>query len=305
MNNKAFTLVELLGVIIILMIIALLVFPAVSDIINKSTDTVYQSQINSILKSAYDFSLKNTSYLPSTGEKSYVTLGELKSVGLIDFNIKDPNTRENFDDDLVISISNVGTKYSYDKKISKLKGNYLYKIEFKNSDDEDLLPTITLNGLTKNSNNNYIVTLSLNEEMDNITYSAESSEGVDLTDKVKTYISNNDIVVDEIDSSKSNIYKIYYVVVDEDGYSSMTILNVIIADTTKPTITLPSNNTISTNVSNIDLLDGVKCTDNSGFCEITASGTINYGTKGKYIIEYTATDPSGNTTVSKRVITVE
>ena len=43
--KKGFTLVELLGVIILLMVIFLLVFPATKLIINKSEDTVYKTQI--------------------------------------------------------------------------------------------------------------------------------------------------------------------------------------------------------------------------------------------------------------------
>ena len=305
MNNKAFTLIELLGVLIIISIISILVFPAVSNIINESKDTIYQAQINAILKSAYDFSIKNTSYLPSVGEKKFVTLAELKINGLIDIDIKDPITEQKFRDDLVISIEKVGTNYNYDKKVSKLEGSYLYKVELDNHDDSSLLPVITLNGLTKNSDGNYILILDLNDEFNAISYTATSNSGKNLTNRVKTYITVDDIATDEIDTSESNIYKMYYIVVDNEGYSNMSILSIIIADTTKPIISLPSNNKISTSVSSMDLLDGVTCEDNSGYCDISVSDSINYGTPGKYIVEYTATDPSGNTTTSRRVITIE
>ena len=57
--------------------------------------------------------------------------------------------------------------------------------------------------------------------------------------------------------------------------------------------------------TNYDLLENVSCSDNSGKCEIKVVGDINFGVAGKNIIEYRATDPTGNTTIIKRVITIE
>ena len=53
MKNKGFTLVELLGVVVILVVIFLLVFPSVNKILFTSKKTVYQTQINKILNAAY------------------------------------------------------------------------------------------------------------------------------------------------------------------------------------------------------------------------------------------------------------
>ena len=286
---------------------SLLIFPAVSSIIDNSTDTAYQKQINTILKSAYDFSLKNISYLPDSGQSAYVTLGELKYEGLIDNSFINPKTGTAFRDNLVISINNVGTSYNYDKNTSMLEGNYLYTIILDSATNSNLLPTITLtsDGITETSGGNYVKTLDLNDELGNITYSAESNSGVDLTNKVKNYITKGDISVDDIDSSTFGIYKINYVVVDNNGYANTTVLNVIIADTTSPDITLPENNTI-TNINNFDLLNGVTCTDNSGFCDVVVSSNgVDDILDNKFIVEYTATDPSGNTKTARRVITIE
>ena len=52
-------------------------------------------------------------------------------------------------------------------------------------------------------------------------------------------------------------------------------------------------------------MNNVTCSDNSGYCDIEFSGEIDFGVIGKYIITYTAKDPSGNTTTKKRVITIE
>ena len=99
------------------------------------------------------------------------------------------------------------------------------------------------------------------------------------------------------------IYKIDYSVVDTEGNATATTLNIIIADMTKPTITHPGSTTIYESIDSYDLMDAVKCTDNSGFCDIDY--TVTESSTGKYIVEYIAQDPSGNTETSRRVITVK
>ena len=64
MKSKGFTLIEVLGVIVILAVIITLVFPSVDKTINKSKNVTYKSQINSMLNAAYDYTLENTKILP-------------------------------------------------------------------------------------------------------------------------------------------------------------------------------------------------------------------------------------------------
>lgn len=303
MNNKAFTLVELLGVFLIILIMFVFITPIVTNVINKSSNTTYESQIDTILSAAYDFTLKDLSRLPSENETSYLTLGELKTLGLIDINITNPKTKNKFPDDLVIAIKNVGLGYKNKNKLAKVESEYLYYI--KEDVDKSKIPTIKVLGLEKNSDGNYILNVNLNDEYREENIKAVSYNGIDLSNKVKKYITLNDITVDEIDTSKNNIYKINYVVVDEDGNPASSIVNIIISDNEAPAIELPTNNKISSDVESFDLLEGIICTDNSGTCNISYSGEIKYKVKGKYIIEYKGVDPSGNTKIQKRVITIE
>lgn len=304
MKEKGFTLVELLGVLVILVIIFLLVFPTVDNIISTGKETVYQTQINKILNAAYDLSLENTNYLPNKGNKNYITLGELKSEGLIDVNIENPETNKKFPDNLVVSIYNVGVNYEYSNISSKLEGNYLYTVESEIS-NKGLLPTIILGDLEQHTDGNYIITLDINEEFNEINYTVTSSDGVDLTDKLVKYILKDNKMIESIDTSNLGVYKIYYSVVDNNGYSNTSILNLIIGDSIPPEISALENVTIGKDVKSFDLLDGVTCEDNSGYCDISTSGTIKFGVIDKYIIEYKAMDPSGNVTTKKRVITVK
>lgn len=304
MKNKGFTLIELLGVVIILAIIFVLIFPVASNIVSQSKETVYEKQIHDILTAAYNLTLKNINYLPESNNTYFVTLGELKYEGLIDINIKNPETNDFFSDDLVISISNVGNNYKYSNKKTKLEGGYLYKIEEK-VNNKELLPKIKLVGLKQNTDGNYIIPLDLNKTLDDIEIIATSHDNIDITDKVKKYILIGEKAVDTIDTSKSNIYKIKYSVVDAQGYSNMTTLNVIIADSIPPILNNIENITIDKYTTTYDLLNGVSCEDNSGYCDIDFSGEIDYGVTGKYIIEYIVKDPSGNTATYKRLITIE
>lgn len=306
MRKNGFTLVELLAVLVILAIIFVISVPLMTEILDQSKNTLYKKQIDTILDGTYDYSLKYLNYLPENNNINYVTLGELKYEGIVDYDLTNPETNERFLNDLVISISKVGTGYKNKDIHSKLKGDYLYTVEVdKLNEAKALKPIITLDGLTKNSDGNYIITLDLNQEISNFTYSAISSTGINLTEKVKKYILLNDIPTENISTNNSGIYKVHYTVVDNNGYANTAILSLIIADTTIPEIILPKENKINKDLTSFDLLKDVSCDDNSGYCDIEFSGEIDYGVVGKYIITYTAKDPSGNTSTKKRVITIE
>lgn len=308
MSNRGFTLVEVLAVIALIVVIFMLIVPSVTKIVNTSKDTAYQKQINTILTAAYDWSLKNISTLPDKEQKTFVTLSELKSVGLVDSNIINTDTKEAFPDNLVISITNVGSKYKTNDKYSKKEGDYLYTAEIKLMNTPGYInkkPTIVLNDLTPNEDGSYTTTINITESISYNDYTATSSDGEDLTDRVIINITSNGDPIDSINTNKSGIYHINYTVIDDNGYATTVVRNVIITDNEKPVIILPENSTISASETSFNLMAGVSCTDNSNDCKITTSGEIEFGTLGKYIIEYIAKDPSGNTTTVKRVITIE
>lgn len=303
MKNKGFTLVELLAVITLLVLIFMIVYPKVINVIDRGQEVTYQKQIDTILSATYDWSLKNSSRLPESGESAYVTLGELKNIGLVDADITNPITMEVFPDDLVISINNVGSSKQETNEYSRKYGDYLYTVQI--GSKITMNPVIELKDLTPNSSGDYVTKVDLNSIFENNDYKATSSMGKDITDKVVVNIMYENRAVEKIDTSKIGIYYINYTVVDETGKSVGITRNVIVSDLSAPTITLPENNTIGTDITTFDLMNGVSCSDNSGNCDITHTGDITYGVVGKYIIEYTARDASGNTSTAKRVITVK
>lgn len=304
MNKKGFTLVELLGIIILIAIIISIVFPGVTGVLRKSKKTIKDIQINKILDSAYDYTLKNTNLLPERDEVIYITLNELKKENLIDSNIKDSTNNENFKDDLIISIANI--KYTDNIGIySKQNGDYLYTVEFefmKSSNYDNNRPLISFKGYEIP----VIIDLNLGDASPIIEYTAESVDGTDLTSKVVKNIICNSKKREKIDTSKAGVCYINYSVVDKNGYSRLSTVSIIISDNEKPELHIPEEKVvINSNVTNYDLLKGVTCTDNSGDCDIKIDGSINFGVIGETTIKYIASDPSGNTAIKERAITVE
>ena len=313
MNNKGFTLVELLGVIVILVVIFLVIFPATKLIINRSETTIYQTQINKMLKASYDYSLNNLSILPYKNEKSYITLAELIYNGYID-PIKNPNTDDFFPEDSIISIENVGNKYRNRDKSALKYGDYLYKAEFDEMDSADYLynkPRIVINDVAETSMG-YSIILNQGDiyTENNITVYENDTSDVDITSDVRIVknIFFNDDLVDSVDTTKIGIYTVKYVAIKELNdkvYSSSVDLKITITDTVAPELTIPGNVTISISDTTFDILAGVSCTDNSGDCTITYTGLINFGISGTNVIEYSASDASGNVSTKRRTITIE
>lgn len=303
MNKKGFTLIELLGIIIIIAIIIAIVIPNVASVLEKSKKTIKDIQINKILDSAYDYTLKYINFLPEANEVKYITLNELKKENLIDSDIKFSNSDEEIPNDLVISIKN--KNYSSNTgKYFRLNGDYLYTVEmeFRNSNTYYTnRPTIDFTGHEENP---IVMNLDIGEEYNPLKYTATSVDGTDLTGNVVENITYNSKNVNKVDTKVAGIYYVNYSVVDKDGYSNVKTVNIIVFDNEKPVLNIPDDVTISIDTTSYDLYEGVSCKDNSNVCDIKINRTIKFGVEGKNEIEYIASDPSGNTDSKTRVITV-
>ena len=296
MNKKGFTLVELLGVIILIAAILGVIYPAVNSVINKGKDTVSNIQIKKILNGAYDYSLEKLSLLPSGSDVTYITLNELKKYGYVDTNIINSDTNELFPNDMVISIKKVGTNYTNKIENVIINGSYLYKIEEEKSTNK---PEITFPGGSE------YLSLNVGESYSGDSCTAKDYNNNDLTNKIVTNITKDDKNINIVDTHDVGIYKINCCVVDLEGNASCNVLSVVVRDNEVPELIIPENADIDTTVTSYDLMNGVSCVDNSGKCNIDIEGTINYGIVGEYSIKYEASDPSGNTVTKKRVIKVK
>ena len=113
MKKKGFTLIEMLGVLVILSLLALLIAPVITKVVKNNKQRLYDVQIETIEKAAKDYATKNMDILPEEGATSAVTLGQLKKAGLVQMEIRNPITKELFSDDLVVEIRNTNHQYTY------------------------------------------------------------------------------------------------------------------------------------------------------------------------------------------------
>lgn len=299
MNKKGFTLVELLGVIVIIAAILSIILPGVNSVLRKSKNTIMDVQLSKILNAAYDYSLKNLNILPDKGT-IYITLNELKNKGFVDSDIKNAKTEELFNDDLVISIRKVATSYNNKEENSIRNGNYLYKIEEETNISNK--PIFTFEGYEEVPT---LINVNLGDIYEELSYTAQTSKGVDITNKVVKNIIYNSSNIDKVSTNNAGIYYINYCVVDDNGDSGCAKVSVVVIDNEVPSLTIPEAVTIQASTTTYNLMNGVSCIDNSGKCDIEIEGKINYGVVGDYIIEYIAKDPSGNTETKKRVIHIK
>lgn len=208
MKVNGFTLIELLAVIIVLGLLSTLALTNINNVVNKSKNDVYRSQIYDILDSVYDYTLRHTDFLPDENIRvKYTTLAHLINDGLIDSDIKDPKMNSLFDYSLVISVSYVDNNIT-SEDLSKKYGNYLYKIE----EDKTNAYSYEFDSSFKD------FTISLNE-----TYTLPNipSGGIRI-------ITKNNKQVDVIDTSKPNIYEVTDIVLSADGKSTFKTIKVAV-----------------------------------------------------------------------------
>lgn len=82
-NKKAFTLVELLGVLVLLGVIGLITIPTVSTLIKNSKEKALLAQEKIIVDAAKSWAADNSSQLPSTGSV-IITIQDLINSNYID-----------------------------------------------------------------------------------------------------------------------------------------------------------------------------------------------------------------------------
>lgn len=109
MKKNAFTLVELLAVVIILSLLSLITSFSVTKVVKTSKDKLYNTQINSVISAAKNWGADNSYSLPDTGECKYLTLKDLKDYGLID-DVIDPRSNKEISDDFKIYITSTTNK---------------------------------------------------------------------------------------------------------------------------------------------------------------------------------------------------
>jgi prepilin-type N-terminal cleavage/methylation domain-containing protein len=120
--KKGFTLVELMGVIVLLSILVIIAVPAITGTIKSGKDDLYEAQLRSIETAAKNWASdpENVSKLPKSGECSFILLSDLKKGNYVDLDIKNPKNNKQFPDTMHIEIKRTNKKLSFNADQSKL-----------------------------------------------------------------------------------------------------------------------------------------------------------------------------------------
>ena len=205
MNKKGFTLVELLGVLVVLSVILMIAFPLITTYINKSKQKAYDTQMEIIMTGLKNYANEHKEVLP-VNDADYVTftLGQLKSLGIANNSVVNPLDGKEIDDSMEFKIIKDGSKYTYQiVESSRLS-----------RDDKNHTPYITLNGHILN----YI-------DLD----SAYTELGASATDYDGKPLS---VTIDktDLDVSTIGVYQIRYEVIDSNNTKSYAIRTVIVGE---------------------------------------------------------------------------
>ena len=114
MKNNGFTLVELIGCMVILSIIMLITYPVIKDSFNSSKTNLSDEQIYSLENVARIWATKNSDEL-SEDEPRYLTIEELKRSGLVENKeILNMDNKEELTGCIKIYYENNKYNYKYD-----------------------------------------------------------------------------------------------------------------------------------------------------------------------------------------------
>lgn len=135
------------------------------------------------------------------------------------------------------------------------------------------------------------------------SYSEPGALAYDLTDGDLT---NQISVTNNVNTSEIGTYTIAYSVIDSNFRSAIVIRTVEVIDTTPPVLTLKGDNPITVEC-HTELVDpGAESFDLCmGETQIEVTGSIDINTPGSYILTYSTSDISNNTSQLQRIVNVE
>ena len=283
MFKKAFTLIELLGVLILLAIIALITIPIIDKSLESSRQAAYDRAVDNIVNAAQKYSVSNDLGYSTTRLPLFVS--ELQDEGFLTLDIKSPIDE---------SEMNGCVWYYWDEDHKQ------YIFEYDNvCTIEDPSIDITYNAGLINSNGwakeNIATTLVGTGE---IKYCISNSE-CEPTEAIVNG-SNTKFITNEgtsyICASSTNIL----------GESTSICKNFKL-DKTAPTIDGLESITVDKDES-VDLTSGVKVDDNLSGIDGTYTmtpNTVDTSTAGTKNVIYSVSDLAGNVTTENRTIRVE
>lgn len=280
-NNKGFTLIEVLGVLIILCIIFVVVFPNVLNYFKKSEQAIDDATKKVIADAAKDYMDSNSMAYSQIEDSIYcLEINEMISKGYLDEeHIKNLDTNKKY-----IKVNYKEDKYTYEVcDTCQATSNMVFLLNGDKNVVVDINGTYTEFGA-----------VAFDKDYNNISNLITSS----IYDKLGNKVSY-------IDTTKLGKYTVEYKI-NLSNKEQVIIRNISVSDLIKPTIT--NNSTIdnfSDDTTQFDLLEGIVVTDNSGEnISPVISSNLSLRVPGVYTITYTATDSSGNIGTLSRTIQI-
>ena len=112
--KKGFTLVELIGVIVVLGLISLIVVPSVTNSLKVNKKKLCKIQLTNIVEAAKVWGGDNLYSLPEIiGDTKTIALAELQANGYISDDVVNPVTKDKFSPDPVVTITKTSSGFDY------------------------------------------------------------------------------------------------------------------------------------------------------------------------------------------------
>ena len=206
MKKNGFTLVELLGVIILLGVLSMIAVPVVRDLIKSSRKELYDEQIEQIENGLKNWAHDNIFLLPDDNGVITLSLGQLAQSGHVNYKIENPKNNKCFSTESELTITKYNNSYVYEVK----------DVISTDCDNLENLPTIKLNGSA-------IEYLNVGDSYNDIGVSAKSYDDRNLKDLVTKTITGDGTSISTISPATYNItYKV------NDNGKIMTAIRTII-----------------------------------------------------------------------------
>lgn len=295
MKKNGFTLVEMISVVVILVALGTMAILSITGTVKKSTDKLYETQVNSILDASRTYVVKNSSILSDYNE---ITLCDLKRSSLVDENIKNPKTEEPFDSSLIVKIEK--DKYGefsfvFDG-VSKMENYYC-----------DLDVTVTLNGNSPLyvSLGEAYVDYGITVKRKNVTCALRTGNQVTAENRCYYDLTKTGTISNALSGNRFNKVGTFiesYTVTDA-AFSSTITRTITIGDKTPPLIAVSYGGSTYTNPFEVRILEGTTATfscsaydayDGNLICATIKDEYQKTTLPGTYEIIYRAIDSSGN-----------